>query len=320
MKVLIVAEHRSGALREVTPELVSAARSLAGADGRVVAVVIGKAAASLSSSLALEGLDEIKTVDAPVQECTPEAYRHAVVEVARRTSAGIVLVPHTVDGMSYASAVALALPAAFASDVVAARLEGDALVVERQLYGGKITAELELSTRAPVVLTVRPAAFEPAPAGAAAPPVEALAVDFGGCKLSTQVLGIQPAAKSEVDLTKAKFIVAAGRGFQEKQHIPLAASLAERLGATLAASRPVVDAGWLPRERQVGNSGQSVAPSVYFAIGISGTTQHVAGMRRSECIVALNVDPGAAIFEIADVGIVGDLFEVIPAIMKRLDG
>lgn len=317
MKILIVAEHRSGTLREVTPELVTAARTIAGADGQVVAVAIGMPAALLPG-LALSGVNELKTVDAPAPECTPEIYRHAIVEVAQRISANVVLVPHTVDGMSYASAVALALPAAFASDVVAARLEGDALVVDRQLYGGKITAELELSTRAPAVLSVRPGAFEPAPAGAA-PPVEALAVDLGKCKLSTHVLGIQPAAKSEVDLTKAKFIVAAGRGFQEKQHIPLAAKLAERLGATLAASRPVVDAGWLPRERQVGNSGQTVAPAVYFAIGISGTTQHVAGMRRSECIVALNVDPGAAIFEIADVGIVGDLFEIVPAIMKRLE-
>lgn len=319
MKVLIVAEHRSGALREVTPELVSAARGIAGADGRVVALVIGKPAAPLAAGLALAGLDEVKTVDAPVPECTPEVYRHAVVEVAQRTSANIVLVPHSVDGMSYASAVALALPAAFASDVVSARCEGEALLVDRQLYGGKVTAELELSRRAPAVLTVRPGAFDPAPSGAAVP-VEALAVEFGACRLTTQILGTVPAAKGEVDLSKAKFIVSAGRGFQEKQHIALAEKLAARLGATLAASRPVVDAGWLPRERQVGNSGQTVAPAVYFAIGISGTTQHVAGMRRSECIVALNLDPSAAIFEIADVGIVGDLFEIVPAIMKRLEG
>lgn len=317
MKILLVGEHRGGALRDVNAELAGAATPLRGADGEASLLLVTSQPDELASAVRLAGVDRVVTVQVPDDGFRPEVYRHAVCEAARHCSADLVLIAQSVDGIAYAAAVAAELDAAYTADAVGLDLRDDTLVVLRQLYGGKVTVQLAMPVAKTAVVTVRPATF-PAAEEAAVPPRQQLEVDVTNVLSWTEVTGIEAAARREVDLSAAPFIVGIGRGFEEEKNIAMAEELVERLGAALAASRPVVDAHWLPHDRQVGSSGQTVSPKVYLAIGISGSTQHVAGMRKSETIVAINKDAEAAIFDVADVGVVADLFEIVPALLDRL--
>jgi electron transfer flavoprotein alpha subunit len=299
--VLVVAEHRDGALREVTREAVTAARLL----NEPVAVVVIGADAALA---AFDGVDELISV--PGEEAFDgDAYRAAVTALIAERRPTAVVAGFTVTSMSWAPAVAAATGAGFASDVVAVEPGG----ATREFYGGKVQGELEFPGAETVVLLVRPAVFAPAADGGA-PAATTFAMP-GGAGRERHIEYRRPPAAG-VDIGAADVVLAIGRGIGERESVAQFEHLAERLGATLAASRPVVDAGWLPAERQVGQSGRTVKPKLYLAFGISGAVQHLAGMKGSTTIAAVNTDADAAIFGVAHYGAVVDLFEVAEELEK----
>jgi electron transfer flavoprotein alpha subunit len=215
--------------------------------------------------------------------------------------------------MGYGPAVAAKLGLGFASDVHDLALEGGAMIATRSFYGGKVHAELEFPPGRPVLLLIRPTAFAPAPAGAS-PSTSVVSVDVPSSR--ARHLDFQEAAVGDVDITSADFLLSIGRGIGEQDAIPQFERLAEKLGAVLSVSRPLVDAGWMPNARQVGQSGKTVKPKVYLALGISGAVQHLAGMKTSGTIIAVNTDPEAAIFNVAHYGAVADLFDVADELEK----
>jgi electron transfer flavoprotein alpha subunit len=216
--------------------------------------------------------------------------------------------------MGFGPAVAARLGLGFASDVTAVSWEGGPVAV-RGAYGGKLVSELEFPDRERTLLTVRAGAFEPAEANGAAPPTRAVEVAFD--EPPTAHVEYREAATGDVDITKAEFLVSIGRGIEDKDNIPQFEELAEKLGATLSVSRPLVDAGWMPNARQVGQSGKTVQPKVYLALGISGAVQHLAGMQKADTIIAVNTDPEAPIFSVAHYGAVADLFDVAEALDQQ---
>jgi len=315
--VLAVAEHRRGELRDVSFELVTAGADLAEAAGGDlhVAVVSGDVE-SYADSLDREGVDAIHTV-AHGEEFNHDVYEQAVAALAEETGASYVLAPNSVNGLDYAPAVADRLDRPLVTDAVGLSYD-DGLAVTRELYGGKTEGVIALDGEAAVV-TVRPAEW-PAAEGTGDATVTAADVAIDEDAVRTTVTGFQEVGAGEVDISEADVLVSVGRGIEEEENLDIVEDLAEVLDATLSASRPIVDNGWLPKDRQVGQSGKVVTPDVYIAIGISGAVQHVAGMKGSDTIVAINTDPNAPIFDIADYGIVDDLFEVVPALTEEFGG
>lgn len=311
-EMLVVAEHFRGSLRPVTREAVRAAASLRdAADGRVAVLLVAADLDPLIEQLALDDVDEILAV--PVErEPTTDTLREVLARIVGERGPRAVIAGQTVDGMGYGAAVAAGLSLGFAADVVDARVgEGGGLVVQRELYGGRVLTELELP--GPSVLLLRPTTWPEAQAGAA-PAVSRPSIELGPARVRHREHVEPPVA--EVDITKAEVILAVGRGIGEQGNVALYEELAERLGATLAASRPLVDAGWLPASRQVGQSGNTVKPRLYLAFGISGAVQHLAGMKGAATIVAVNTDPEAPIFGIAHYGALADVEEVAEELAK----
>jgi len=308
MSVLVIADHLQGRVRDVTYELITAACEL---PGPVTVAVIASDPASLDVDR--EGVDEIVHVRAQQAEFENDAYQAALEALVAERRPDVILLGFTVNGMGYGGAVAAKLGLGFASDVFALADEAGTVVATRAFYGSKLHAELEFPAGKPVLLLLRPTVWKPAtgPGGArttelALPPVVSRArhVEF------------REAAKSDVDITGADFLLSIGRGIGEQENIPMFEELAAKLGATLAVSRPIVDAGWVSNARQVGQSGKTVKPKVYLAFGISGAVQHLAGMKSSETIIAVNTDPEAAIFDVAHYGAVADLFDVADELAK----
>ncbi|HWX09469.1 MAG TPA: electron transfer flavoprotein subunit alpha/FixB family protein [Gaiellaceae bacterium] len=308
MNVLVVAEHLQGRVRDVTYELISAARSLG---DTVTVAVIGPDPASLDVSR--EGVDEIVHVHVEQAEFENDVYQHALEALLEQLQPDAVLLGFTVNSMGYAGAVAAKLGLGFASDVFAVARDGDSVVATRAFYGSKTHAELEFPAGKPVLLLLRPTIWPPAASGGSATVTE-LALDPVASRARHKEF--REAAKGDVDITTADFLLSIGRGIGEQENIAMFEELAAKLGATLAVSRPIVDAGWMPGARQVGQSGKTVKPKVYLAFGISGAVQHLAGMKTSETIIAVNSDPEAAIFEVAHYGAVADLFDVAEELAK----
>src|SRR2546421_1349261 len=308
MNVLIVAEQLQGQVREVTYELVSAARSLG---GPVTVAVIGDDPASLDVSR--EGVDEVVHVRVAQSEFENDVYQAARESLLAERQPDVVVLGFTVNSMGYGGAVAAKLGLGFASDVFGVSREGDAIVATRAFYGSKVHAELEFPAGKPVLLLLRPTAWPPAD-GAGSATVTGL--ELGETPSRARHREFQEVAKGDVDITTADFLLSIGRGIGEQDNIAMFEELAEKLGATLAVSRPIVDAGWMPNARQVGQSGKTVKPKVYLAFGISGAVQHLAGMKTSETIIAVNTDPEAAIFDVAHYGAVADLFDVAEELAK----
>ncbi len=308
MSVLVVAEQLQGRVRDVTYELISAARELG---GPVTVAVIGSDPASLDVNR--EGVDEIVHVEVDQPEFENDVYQAALEALVEQRRPDVVLVGFTVNGMGYAGAVAAKLGLGFASDVFAVRREGDAVVATRAFYGSKTHAELDFPVGKPVLLLLRPTIWPPA-AGAGSPTVTELALEPVASRARHKEF--REPAKSDVDITTADFLLSIGRGIGEQENMAMFEELAEKLGATLAVSRPIVDAGWSSNARQVGQSGKTVKPKVYLAFGISGAVQHLAGMKTSETIIAVNTDPEAAIFDVAHYGAVADLFDVAEELAK----
>jgi electron transfer flavoprotein alpha subunit len=310
MSVLVVAEHLRGEVRDVTRELVTAARELG---GPVAVAVIARDPSSLTAAVNLPGVDEVVTVAAGPDEFENDVYLEAVAQLAAARQPRAILLGFTVNSMGWGPALAARLGAGFASDVFRVRDEGGAIVAERAFYGGKVAAEVEFPGASQIVLLVRAGTW-PAAEGAGSAPVSEVAVTVPASR-ARHLEFVEPEA-GDVDITTADFLLSIGRGIGEKESIPLFEELAAKMGATLAVSRPIVDAGWMPASRQVGQSGKTVKPRVYLAFGISGAVQHLAGMKTSGTIIAVNRDPEASIFNVAHYGAVADLFEVAEELQK----
>jgi electron transfer flavoprotein alpha subunit len=321
--ILVVAEQRGGTLNKTSWEAIAAAQQLAvlRSDDEIRVLVAGQDVAGIAGELAAASVTEVVTVDAgPLASYTPEGFTAATAAVIEQLAPTHVLFPHTYQTRDFVPALAARLDRALATDVVAVHGSGDAVLYVRPMFQGKLTADVALQGPAPHLVTCQIGAFraDQAARGSAAAPVRALSVNIDAAAIRTTPEAPFQEARQAVDLTKAERIVSVGRGIKDQEHIALAQQLADALDAELAASRPICDAGWLPMGRQVGSSGQTVAPKLYVALGISGAIQHLVGMKGSQTIVAINKDADAPIFEVASYGIVGDLFEVVPALLAAL--
>jgi electron transfer flavoprotein alpha subunit len=313
--ILVVAETRRGELRPITLELVAAARELKQAAGaRVAVAVIDANPDAYLEALAVPEVDEILTVTAPTPNFEAHGAQQALEALIESESPDLVVLGHTIDAMGFAPAVAARLGLGFASDVTGVSWE-DGPIATRAVYGGKLVAELEFGDRDRTLLMLRAGAFEPAEASGGAPAARAVEVAFD--EPPTEHVEYREAATGDVDITKAEFLLSIGRGIEDKDNIPQFEELAETLGATLSVSRPLVDAGWMSNARQVGQSGKTVQPKIYLALGISGAVQHLAGMQKADTIIAVNTDPDAPIFGVAHYGAVADLFDVAEALEQH---
>jgi len=314
--VLAVAEYRRGALRDVSFELLSAGRALAdGTGGQLHVAVVGGDVDAFADELNREGVDAVHTVDYG-EEFNHDVYVQAVAALHAELDPAVLVMPNSVDGLDYAPAVAGRLDLPLVTDCVGLEA-GDGLVATREMYGSKVETTVEAPL--PAAVTIRSAEWPPTE-GAGDASVEAFDASIDEAAIRSTVTGFEEAGGGDVDITEAEVLVSIGRGIGEEDNLDLVFDLAEALGATVSSSRPIVDSGWLPKNRQVGQSGKTVTPDVYLAIGISGAVQHVAGMKGADTIVAINTDPNAPIFDIADYGIVGDLFDVIPALIEAFGG
>ena len=312
--ILIIAEHRRGELRPVTFELIGAAQ--ASARRPVTVAVISDDPAKLTNSLEVAGVDAIVTVTVAAHEFEPDTYEAVARALIEARKPELVLVPHSIDSFGYAAALAARGGYGFATDVFRFEYQDGNLIATRGGYGQKVNVEVDFPGRDVVVLALRGNVFKPLE-GTVSPPV----VDFPAPPVRSRVVSrefIEMSSADDVDMTTAEFILAIGRGIGEQSNVEQFRELAEKIGATLGCSRPIADAGWLPKSRQVGQSGKTAsACKLYVAMGISGAIQHLAGMKHVSTIVAVNADPNASIFSIARYGIVGDIFEISDALREH---
>ncbi|MGZ0747788.1 MULTISPECIES: electron transfer flavoprotein subunit alpha/FixB family protein [unclassified Haloparvum] len=312
--VLAVAEHRRGELRDVSHELITAGRELADDfGGELHVAVISGDVDGFAEELNREGVDAIHTVDHG-EEFDHGVYQQAVEALDADLAPTALLFPNSVNGLDYAPAVAEGLDVPYVSDAIAFDA-GDELTVTREMYGSKVETTVDVDADR-YALSIRGGEW-PAAEGTGDAEIVAADVDVDETRLGAEVKGFEEVGGGDVDISEAEFLVSIGRGIEEEENLELIEELADALDATLSSSRPIVDNGWLPKNRQVGQSGKVVTPDVYLAIGISGAVQHVAGMKGSDTIIAINTDPNAPIFDIADYGIVGDLFEVVPELIDE---
>jgi len=313
MTVLAVAEHRRGELRPVSLELLSAGGELADAIGGDlhVAVVSGDVE-RYADQLNREGVDTVHTV-ADGEEFNHDRYVQAVTRLAETVEPTALIAPDTVNGLDYAPAVAERLDAPLLTDAIDLDYD-DCLTVTRERYEGKVETTIDVDAQQ-TVLTVRPGVW-PRADGSGDAEITTLDAAIDESAVRSDVTGYQEIG-GEVDVAEADVLVAVGRGIESEENLDIVRDLADALDATIAASRPVIDNGWLPADRQVGQSGKTVSPELYVAVGISGTVQHVSGVR-AETFIAINDDPNAPIFEAADYGVVDDLFEVVPVLTDQL--
>jgi electron transfer flavoprotein alpha subunit len=313
--ILVVAETRRDELRGVTLELIGAALELKdAAGGRVTVAIVDADPSSFTGALAVSGVDEILTVTTPTPSFEAHVAQQVLEALVEAEQPDVVLLGHTIDSMGFGPAVAARKGLGFASDVTAVSWDAGPVAI-RGAYGGKLVAELDFPGRERTLLMLRAGAFEPAEADGAAVGVRAVDVAFDAAP--TEHLDYREAATGDVDITKAEFLVSIGRGIEDKDNVAQFEDLADKLGATLSVSRPLVDAGWVSNARQVGQSGKTVQPKVYLALGISGAVQHLAGMQKADTIIAVNTDPEAPIFSVAHYGAVADLFDVAEALEQH---
>src|SRR5438552_870705 len=324
MKILVVAEHRQGKWNNTSFETLAAAQQIAKeTSGTISGLVIGKGVSPLADELAAKNVGEVLLVEHDLLEAyTPDGYCVALKQVIDADKPDLVLFPHTYQVRDFAPKLAAMLGKGMIGDCVGYRDESGKLVFVRQMFQGKTAADVTFTGAAPWFASFQSGAFRADllaahPSGKA--PGNSVAVSLRAAQIRTKPLDLFKEAKSAVDLTQAPLIVAIGRGIKAPENIPQAEALAKALRGEIAASRPICDEGWLPMERQIGSSGQTVAPKLYLALGISGAIQHVVGMKGARTIVAINKDANAPIFEIADYGVVGDIFEIMPALTEALE-
>jgi electron transfer flavoprotein alpha subunit len=320
----VIAEQRAGKLNRASWETIVAAQQLKAAGGSATPIVValpGNGADAAAGELAAADVSEVVTIASPALEpYTPDGYTAALADAIGQLAPDVVLLPHTYQTRDFAPKLAARLDRALITDVTAVKGASGEPAFVRPMFQGKLTADVVPQGPAPHFVTFQIGAYrvDQVAKGTSPAPVRALSVTVDAAAIREKPEPPFQQAKQAVDLSQAERIVSVGRGIKEQANIALAQQLAEALDAEIAASRPICDAGWLPMERQVGSSGQTVAPKLYLALGISGAIQHLVGMKGSSTVVAINKDPDAPIFEIADYGIVGDLFEIVPAIIEAV--
>ena len=323
MKILVIAEQRQGKWNNASFETLAAAQQIASAlSGSVAALVIGKGVDALAAELADKNVAEVLQVEHDLLESyTPDGYCIALKQAIGSAKPQLVLFPHTYQVRDFAPKLAAMLGKGMIGDCIGYRIENGKLVFVRQMFQGKTAADVTFLGEGPWFASFQSGAFRADQLKASdsgARPIHRVTIELKAEQIRTKPLELFKEAKSAVDLTQAPLIVAVGRGIKAPENIPQAEAVAKAMGAEIAASRPICDEGWLPMERQIGSSGQTVAPKLYLALGISGAIQHVVGMKGARTIVAINKDQNAPIFEIADYGVVGDIFEIMPALTAEL--
>src|SRR5579884_1005653 len=320
--ILVVVEQREGKLNRVSWETLTAAQEIAAQTGATLeAAVVGHGIGSIAQEIAGKKGSKVYAVESSrLQPYTPDAFVAALKQFITDKKPKYVLMPHTYQVRDFAPKLATALGRTLISDAVGYKKDGDRLLFTRQMFQGKFAADVSFTGEPPYFATFQAGAFrgDKVEAGASAAPVETVQLQIPAGTIRTKPEAPFKEAKQAVDLTQAEIIVAVGRGIKEQKNIEIAKQLADALGGEIAASRPICDAGWLPMERQVGSSGQTVAPKVYIALGISGAIQHIVGMKGARTIVAVNKDSEAPIFEIADFGVIGNLFDVVPPLVEEV--
>ena len=320
--ILVIAEQRDGKLNRATWESIAGAQQLALEIRAPIGVLVpGTGTSGPAAELAAAAVQEVVTLEsAALEPYTPDGFTAALQDAIARLPATHVLLPHTYQTRDFAPKLAARMDRALVTDVTAIKRAGGETAFVRPMFQGRLTADVVPQGPAPHFVTFQIGAFrvDQVARGASPAPIRALDVKIDAPAIRQKPEPPFQQAKQAVDLSQAERIVSVGRGIKEQANIAIAQKLAEALGAEIAASRPICDAGWLPMERQVGSSGQTVAPKLYLALGISGAIQHLVGMKGANTIVAINKDPDAPIFEVADYGIVGDLFEIVPAIIEAV--
>ena len=317
-EIFVLAEHRRGELRDITFEMLTKGRELAQkTNSELTAVILGKDIKEYAKTLAEHSNRVIVVEDEKLEHFNSDTYQKVLSHLIRERKPILTMIGHTSYGIDLAPSLAVELNLPLATDCIDLEFEGDNLIITRQMYGGKVNVRARMQKAEGYIVTVRQATFPAEKEQVGGEIVEVpspLSEEIAEKKFIDYVLP-PPGA---IDITAADVIVAIGRGIKDQSNIPIAEELAKTLGGVLACSRPVVDKGWLPSDRQVGTSGKTVKPKLYIALGISGAFQHVLGMKNSDLIIAVNKDPNAPIFNVADYGIVDDLFKVVPVLTEKL--
>lgn len=316
--ILLFAEQRFGSINETTPELINAAKKYSELKpGKITIAILGDSVGEFAQRLSKLPVDEVIKVENPLlKDYTPDGYTKVAVELIKAKNPEIILLAHTYQGMDLSPKIATRLNIGLASNCSAFELKDGKVLWTRPAYNTKLQQKLILKST-PLMATIERGAFPAAaPAGKEAN-ISEHKTTLSASDIRTKVKEVISVMKGSTDISKEKILVAVGRGLGKPENLPIMKELAKVLGGDIAASRPVVDAGWTERERQVGQSGKTVTPDLYLACGISGAMQHVSGMKKSKCIVAINKDPDAPIFGLAHYGIVGDMMEVVPALIEE---
>lgn len=320
--ILVVVEQREGKLNRVSWETLVAGQKLAAETGwPLEAAVVGAGVSSIAGEIAGKKVGKVYDIEAGVLESyTPDGFSAVLKQFLESKQPRLVLMPHTYQVRDFIPKLATTMGRTVISDCTGFRKDGEKLLFTRQMFQGKFAADVSFTSDAPWFVTFQSGAFrgDQVEAGASAAPVETVNVEVPADAIRTKPQPPFKEAKQAVDLTQAEVIVSVGRGIKEQKNIDLAKQLADALGGEIAASRPICDSGWLPMDRQIGSSGQTVSPKLYLALGISGAIQHIVGMKGARSVVAVNKDHEAPIFEIADVAVVANLFDVVPPLIEEV--
>ena len=320
--ILVIVEQREGKLNRVSWETVAAGQALAAETGWTLeAAVVGLGVASIANEVASKKVSKVYAMEsAALNPYTPDAFSAALKQFLDSQKPRIVLMPHTYQVRDFIPQLATAMQRTVISDCIGYRKDGDRLFFTRQMFQGKFAADVSFACDTPWFVTFQNGAFrgDKVESGASAAPVQTVNIELPVDTIRNKPQEVFKEAKQAVDLTQAEIIVSVGRGIKEQKNIELAKQLADALGGEIAASRPICDSGWLPMDRQIGSSGQTVAPKLYLALGISGAIQHIVGMKGARSVVAINKDNEAPIFEIADVAVVGNLFDIVPPLIEEV--
>jgi electron transfer flavoprotein alpha subunit len=320
--ILVVVEQREGKLNRVSWETLTAGQALSAETGWLLeAAVVGNGIGEMAGEVSAKKVAKVYAIDSPkASPYTPDAFAAIMQQFLSQRQPKLVLMPHTYQVRDFIPKLATSMQRTAITDCVGYKKEGDRLFFTRQMFQGKLAADVSFSSDAPWFVTFQNGAFrgDKVEPGAGAAPVETVSADSPDSVVRNKPQQVFKEAKQAVDLTQAEIIVAVGRGIKEQKNIEIAKQLAEAMGGELAASRPICASGWLPMDRQIGSSGQTVAPKLYLALGISGAIQHIVGMKGSRAIIAVNKDSEAPIFEIADYAVVGNLFDIVPPLVEEI--
>lgn len=320
--IVVVVEQREGKLNRVSWETLTAGQALAAETGWTLeAAVVGAGVGSVATEVAGKKVAKVYAIEsAKLAPYTPDSFAAGLKQFLSARQPKLVLMPHTYQVRDFVPKLATSMGRTAITDCIGYKKEGDKLMFTRQMFQGKLAADVSFACEAPWFVTFQNGAFrgDKVEAGASAASVETMNVEIADGVIRNKPQEVFKDAKQAVDLTQAEIIVAVGRGIKEQKNIDLAKQLAEAMGGEIAASRPICDSGWLPMDRQIGSSGQTVAPKLYLALGISGAIQHIVGMKGARTIIAVNKDSEAPIFEIADYAVVGNLFDVVPPLIEEV--